>query len=132
MNKKIILLFSLILISCFSGDDIFLGEKKVSGSENLLIKIYQTDEFDMATSLQYELIDTNGSVVIDKSFITGTNDKLTGIDDFYATLYDSIFFVCYPQPEDLYIIRDLKKTPTREKEIMLEKLKSYNKNLKEK
>lgn len=94
------------LTSCFSDKDELIGKKKVKGSENLFVKIYQQDKFDYVTPILFELINQDGTVIISKMFLTGTDVRHEKIERFYPFLHDSIFYICYPYPE-VYAIHHL-------------------------
>lgn len=107
-GKYIVVVILLIcgITSCFSNKDELTGKKKVEGSENLFVKIYQQDEFDYVTPISFELINQDKSVLISKQFLTGTDVRHEKIERFHPYLYDSIFYICYPYPK-VYAINHL-------------------------
>ena len=118
-------------MSCFSGEYELLGKKNVDGISNLYVNFYQKDEFDMVTPLAYELVNENGRVLIERSFIIGTNDKLKDVEDLYATLYDNILYISYPYIENVHVIKDLKSRNHLTRDKLFEIIKLNNKDLKD-
>ena len=125
--KTIPLLLLMFLTSCSSNDERFLGKKKIEGTENLYIRFYQTDEFDMATPLDYEVVDHKDSVVIHKTFLVGTHDKEEDTNSLYAKVYDSILYISYIKPNQVWKVRDLKSG--KERENLFRTLKSHDSTL---
>lgn len=99
MMKKLLILSMCVFTSCFSNEYELTGEKKVEGSENLYVKIYQMDEFEHVTPIHFELLNSKDSVIIRETYLTGTDVRHEKIERFYPFLHDSIFYLCYPYPE---------------------------------
>jgi len=102
----VVILLTCGLMSCFSNEDELTGKKKVKGSENLFVKIYQKDKFDYVTPISFELINQDGSIIISNRFLTGTDVRHEKIERFYPCLHDGIFYLCYPYPK-VYAIHPL-------------------------
>lgn len=111
-----------------TDEERFLGKKKIEGTENLYIKFYQTDEFDMATPLDYEVVDYKDSTVVRKTFLVGTHDKEEGTNSLYARVYDSILYISYIKPNQVWKVLDLKSSG-KERENLFQILKSHDSTL---
>lgn len=62
---KWFLIFILpILSSCFSNKYELIGKKKVEGSRNLYVNIYQLDEFDNVTPINFEVVNDKDSIIL--------------------------------------------------------------------
>lgn len=97
------MLLFISIYSCFSNKYEYIGEKKIINKEDWRVKIYQKDEFDMATPISYQIVDENDSLISRRRFLIGTTDKLKNADRLYAKIQDSIFYVCYPYPKVIVI-----------------------------
>lgn len=97
-----------------TDEDRLLGKKKIEGTGNLYVKFYQTDEFDMATPLDYEVVNDKDSIVFSKTFLVGTHDKEENANFLYAKVYDSILYVSYIKPNKVWKVKDLKSGKSRE------------------
>lgn len=129
IKKLSILSICVFLTSCFSNEYKLIGKKKVEGSEDLYVKIYQTDEFDHITSLAFELVNDKDSIIIRKSYFTGTDVRHENIEHFSPFLYDGIFYLCYPYPK-VYTIQPLNITKSRfTRDSLFKKLKEYDNKL---
>jgi len=104
--SKGLILTAVGLVSCFSNEFELMGEKKVVGSRDLVVKIYQEDKFDKVTAINFELVNEKDSILIPEVFLTGTDETQEKIERFYPALHDSIFYLCYPYPE-VFAIRPL-------------------------
>ena len=76
----IVVVLFIGLSSCFSNRYEFIGKKKMINTENLWVKFYQLDEFDMVTPISYQVVDINDSLLTRRYFLIGTNDKLKNVD----------------------------------------------------
>ncbi len=56
-----LVIFPLILYSCFSEKYEYVGEKKVINKDNWKVKIYQLDKFEMFTPVKYQIINERDS-----------------------------------------------------------------------
>lgn len=110
MNKHFVFLLGItsfsLAISCSGEHEI--GMVSVSGVENVSVRFTQSEEFDMATSIYYEVIDSEKNTILDKHLLTGTHDYVADDVMFSVRSYDSILYVSYNDPYNVYAIFDLK------------------------
>ena len=117
------------LVSCFSNKYEFEGEKKVVGSRDLIVRIYQEDKFDKVTAIEFELVNDKDSVLIPANYLTGTDMAHEAIDRYYAGLHDSIFYLCYPYPE-VYAFKRLSPSKSEvSQDYLFKRLKAYDPKL---
>lgn len=122
---------TLVLTSCFSNEYELIGKKKVEGSSNLYVEIYQKDEFDHVTPVDYTLLNEKGSTIIPMKFLTGTDVSVSiqKIENFDPFLHDSIFYLCYPYPE-VYAIHHLHPSKSQlHRDSLFQQLKEYDSKL---
>ncbi len=98
-----LVILSLILYSCFSEKYEYVGEKKVINKDNWKIKIYQLDEFETLTPVEYEIVNERDSLVTGRHGLMGADANLQNVDRYYAKIQDSIFYICYPYPKVMAI-----------------------------
>ncbi|GAB1856577.1 hypothetical protein MHTCC0001_14120 [Flavobacteriaceae bacterium MHTCC 0001] len=122
------ILLTIVLYSCFSNQYEYIGEKKIVNKEDWRVKIYQKDEFDMATPISYQVVDENDSSITRRYFLIGTNDKLKNVDGFYAKIQDSILYMCYPYPE-VVAIKHLSALDSSNQWDLIKKLQKYDTSL---
>lgn len=129
IKKLSILSMCVLLTSCFSNEYELIGEKKVEGSRNLYVKIYQEDKFDYVTPIHFELLNIKDSVIIPETYLTGTDVRYENIERFFPFLYDSIFYICYPYPK-VYFIQHLNTIkPQFPRDSLFKKLKERDNKL---
>jgi hypothetical protein len=117
------------LVSCFSNKYELEGEKRVVGSRDLIVRIYQEDKFDKVTAINFELVNAKDSVLIPAHYLTGTDMAHEAIDRYYAGVHDSIFYLCYPYPE-VYAFKHL--SPHKSgllQDSLFKRLKAYDPKL---
>lgn len=122
------IILSAMLFSCFSNKDELIGKKRIVGSENLFVRIYQEDEFDSATAVLYDIIDDRDSIIKPMKFLFGTSDKLLDIEGFDAFILDDIFYLCRPYPK-IIKIKHLSEEDTLLKKDLFKKLKQFDNKL---
>lgn len=94
----ILTLFVFCLTACFSNEREYIGEKRVKGSDDLYLKIYQKDEFEYITPVYYKLLNKEDSVLIPLTYFAGESPMMQNVDNVYPFLYESVFYICYPYP----------------------------------
>lgn len=124
--KNTIIILILLLSSCTSNEKRFLGKQKTKGIENLYVKYYQEDKFDMTIPLSYEVVNENDSIIFNQSFLWGTHDKLVDCNYFYSGVYDSILYISYPNPEEICVIKNLKINSEENRDSLFKILKLHN------
>lgn len=128
---KWFLIFILpILTSCFSNKYELIGKKKVEGSGNLYVNIYQLDEFDNVTPINFEVVNDKDSIILPRKFLTGTDISINDqtIENFQAFLHDSIFYLCYFYPQ-VYKIQHLDINSQHPTDSLFKKLKLHDAKL---
>lgn len=93
------------------------------------MKIYQKDEFEHLTPINFVLVNDKDSVIISESYLTGTDVRHENIERFYPFLQDSIFYLCYPYPK-VYAIQHLDITKSQlPRDSLFKKLKGHDSRL---
>ncbi|TRX60190.1 hypothetical protein FNH22_09080 [Fulvivirga sp. M361] len=127
--RSVFIMLACSLTSCFSNQYEEIGKKKVEGSTNLYVKIYQKDQFEHLTPVAFELINKKDSILIHRRYFTGETPMLQNVEDFYPFLYDSIFYICYPYPV-VYAIQHLDTSKSDfSRDTLFKKLKKYDDKL---
>lgn len=129
MRKINLCIIFIFFASCFSKEDVFLGEKKVKGTDSLSISFYQTREFDMVTPIKFDLKNKE-SFIFRKKVLFGTNNKLNNAEGLEAFIYNDIFYVCYSYPNICFLDYIGNDKKIKSKEDLFKELKLYDKNLK--
>lgn len=107
MTQRLVLLLSLFLLtSCFGERK--LGQLKVENLSDTYVNIYQEDEFDFISTLYYEIVDSKGELIIAKTHLVGTNDRLKDLSNFQAKSQDSILYLLWGDEYDIFAVYDLK------------------------
>ena len=87
-----------IVFMFFKQIRIYRGERN-HNKENWKIKIYQLDEFETLTPVEYEIVNESDSLITERHGLMATDSNLRSVDKYYAKIQNSIFFVCYPYPK---------------------------------
>lgn len=126
MKKYIFIsVLSLIFLSCFSNKDELIGKKRIAGSDNLFVRIYQEDEFDYVTAVLYEITDNKDSIIKPMELLFGTEDKLKDLKGLDPFIHDSIFYLCRPYPK-IIKIKHLDEKNILLKKDLFNKLKEFD------
>ncbi|MFL0155661.1 hypothetical protein V2687_14070, partial [Tenacibaculum maritimum] len=80
------------MYSCFSNKYEYKGKKRVINKEDWIVKIYQFDEFEMITSIDYEIVNEDGQFIMNRQGLTG-DSNIPNVDNFYVKMQDSIFYI---------------------------------------
>jgi len=104
VNCTLIALMFLGLYSCFSNKYEYVGKKKIEGSNDWYFKVFYKDEFEMFRPIQFEITNSNDSVILERRYFDGTDIEVK-MEDFHVCIKDSIFYACYKYPRVVAIRR---------------------------
>jgi|GEM_PF-2013352 len=97
-NNKVlgfIILLMCVLLSCNKDELRFVGAMLVPENDSLSIRIYQEDKFDSSLALYYEIVNSDSLVLVDKTFFTGTHDKIKNVNEFDIGLSNDVAYLTY-------------------------------------
>ncbi|MFL0118781.1 hypothetical protein [Tenacibaculum maritimum] len=126
-NKVCLILIFMVMYSCFSNKFEFKGKKRVINKEDWIVKIYQFDEFEMITSIDYEIVNEDGQFIMNRQGLGG-DSNIPNVDNFYAKIQDSIFYICYPYPK-VIAIKHISNMDKQNQWDLIEKLKKQDSSL---
>lgn len=89
--------------------DRFLGKLAIPDMENLSFNLYQENAWDMATAIDFELVNQNDSLLVKRCFLTGTHNYEKDTRFFHAGSFDSIVYLAYGDSKEVEVLFDLKK-----------------------
>ncbi|MFL0094804.1 hypothetical protein, partial [Tenacibaculum maritimum] len=101
-NKVCLILIFMVMYSCFSNKYEYKGKKRLINKGDWIVKIYQFDEFEMITSIDYEIVNEDGQFIMNRQGLGG-DSNIPNVDNFYVKMQDSIFYICYPYPKVIAI-----------------------------
>ena len=101
------------------------------------------DELDSATAIYYEIVNSDGKVILRKYHLTGTHNYESDLSNFAANSQDSIIYLTYLDTNRVFAIYDLKsgngyphgsknedyKRTSKNGEILFNTIKLNNPNL---
>jgi hypothetical protein len=131
----------LLFTACNSSENPrFLGKLAIKNIPDKFFRLYQEDKFDSSVPIYFEIVDNQDRVLYPINFLIGTSDfDRHDTKDFFTGTYDSIIYLSFINPDDIYAMYDLKSqqvypcyssdTLNIEKQF-LERLKKSNPNLK--
>ncbi|MFL0106968.1 hypothetical protein [Tenacibaculum maritimum] len=126
-NKVCLILIFMVMYSCFSNKFEFKGKKRVINKEDWIVKIYQFDEFEMITSIDYEIVNEDGELIMKRKGLDG-DSNIPNVDNFYVKMQDSIFYICYPYPK-VIAIKHISNMDKQNQWDLIEKLKKQDSSL---
>ncbi|CAA0183231.1 hypothetical protein [Tenacibaculum maritimum] len=126
-NKVCLILIFMVMYSCFSNKYEYKGKKRVINKEDWIVKIYQFDEFEMITSIDYEIVNEDGQFIMNRQGLTG-DSNIPNVDNFYVKMQDSIFYICYPYPK-VIAIKHISNMDKQNQWDLIEKLKKRDSSL---
>ncbi|MFL0124687.1 hypothetical protein V2590_08380 [Tenacibaculum maritimum] len=127
-NKVCLILIFMVMYSCFSNKFEFKGEKRVLNKEDWIVKFYQKDEFEMFTPVIYEVFNGSKKLTSERRSLTGADANLQNVNNFYAKIQDSIFYICYPYPK-VIAIKHISNMDKQNQWDLIEKLKKQDSSL---
>ncbi|MFL0063977.1 hypothetical protein [Tenacibaculum maritimum] len=127
-NKVCLILIFMVMYSCFSNKFEYIGEKQVVNKEDWIVKFYQKDEFEMFTPVIYEVFNGSKKLTSERRSLTGADANLQNVNNFYAKIQDSIFYICYPYPI-VVAIKDVSNIDKPNQWDLIEKLKKQDSSL---
>ncbi|MFL0151515.1 hypothetical protein V2632_09560 [Tenacibaculum maritimum] len=126
-NKVCLILIFMVMYSCFSNKYEYKGKKRVINKEDWIVKIYQFDEFEMITSIDYEIVNEDGQFIMNRQGLGG-DSNIPNVDNFYVKMQDSIFYICYPYPK-VIAIKHISNMDKQNQWDLIEKLKKQDSSL---
>ncbi|MDB0600904.1 hypothetical protein PL373_07060 [Tenacibaculum maritimum] len=126
-NKVCLILIFMVMYSCFSNKYEYKGKKRVINKEDWIVKIYQFDEFEMITSIDYEIVNEDGQFIMNRQGLGG-DSNIPNVDNFYVKMQDSIFYICYPYPK-VIAIKHISNMDKPNQWDLIEKLKKQDSSL---
>ncbi|CAA0250996.1 hypothetical protein ACE1MK_11070 [Tenacibaculum maritimum] len=126
-NKVCLILIFMVMYSCFSNKYEYKGKKRLINKEDWIVKIYQFDEFEMITSIDYEIVNEDGQFIMNRQGLGG-DSNIPNVDNFYVKMQDSIFYICYPYPK-VIAIKHISNMDKQNQWDLIEKLKKQDSSL---
>jgi len=94
------------MASCSEQHEIGLIE--IKGIPGTYVRLSQDDEFDSSTGVYFEIINDNDEIILSKNLLFGSLDYIESSSLFKANSIDSIIYITYYDPKEVYAIFDLK------------------------
>ncbi len=113
-----------------------LGKLPITGVDNIFFKVYQEDkQFEDVVGIYYEIVDKQDLVIKGMELLCGTSDfDSEDTKRFFTGSQDSLIYLSFVNPNDVYVIYDLRSNKTCGdvpcEEAIISKLKKGNPNLK--
>ena len=104
-----VLALTLFGQSCITKlDNYFLGKVYVSDFPDAFFTIYSSRNFDYTNCISCEFFVNDSNQLMKMRFISGTLDYERDTRNIYTGMYDSIVYLAYGSPFEVYVLIDLK------------------------